>query len=57
MFGKLFDDVIGVASDAAKIAVAPIAIAATVTRAATKPIADVAKDVVDDVREGLNELK
>lgn len=47
MFGSL----IGIVSDAVKIAAAPIEIAADVTRAVTKPIAEVAQEVVKEVKD------
>lgn len=49
MLGSLF----GIVTDVAKVVVAPVAIAAEVTRAVTKPIADGAEAVVEEVKEAL----
>lgn len=47
----MFKSLIGIVEDCAKIVIAPVAIAADVTRAVTKPIADVATDTVNGMRE------
>jgi hypothetical protein len=57
MFGKMFEDVVGVAADIAKVAIAPVAIAATVTREVTKPVADAVQDAAEAVQEGLVDKK
>ena len=49
MFGSLF----GVVSDVAKIAVAPVVIAADVTRAVTKPVADEVTSMVKSIQKDL----
>jgi len=51
MFGSLF----GIVEDVVKIAVAPVEIAASVVRAATKPIAEVAEELAKDVKRGLSD--
>lgn len=50
----MFKSLLGIMSDAAKIATAPIEIALDVTRAATKPIAEVAEELVEDVKGALD---
>lgn len=47
----MFKSLFGVVSDVAKIAIAPIEIAADVTRAVTKPIADVAEEAVKEIKD------
>ena len=47
MFGSL----LGIASDFAKVAIAPVSIAADLARAVTKPIADVATDLAKEVKK------
>lgn len=49
MFGSLF----GVAIDLVKIAAAPVEIALDVTRAVTKPVADVAQEAVKEIKKDL----
>ena len=49
MFGKLFDVVV----DVARVVTAPVEIAVDVVAAVTKPIAEVAQDVVDTVKDEL----
>jgi hypothetical protein len=49
MFGSLF----GIATDLVKIAVAPIVVAADVTRAVTKPIADEVESAVKTIQKDL----
>jgi hypothetical protein len=51
MFGKLFEDVVGVVTDAAKVVVAPVAAAASVAREITKPVADVATEVAETIQD------
>jgi len=47
MFGSLFNAI----TDVAKIVVAPVEIAAGVTRAVTKPLAEAAGELVKDVKK------
>lgn len=47
----MFKSLLGLASDVATIATTPIRIAADVTRAVTKPLADAAKETADAVEE------
>lgn len=49
MFGKLLKAAAGIGSDVASVAVAPVAIAASVAREITKPVADAARDTVEAV--------
>lgn len=49
MFGDLFDTASDIFNDVTDIVSAPIKVTAHVTRAGTKPIADVANEVVDTV--------
>ncbi len=51
----MFKSIFGIVEDVVKVATAPIEIAADVTRAVTKPIADVAQEVVKDVKEELTD--
>jgi len=48
MFGSLFD----LAEDVCDIVSAPVEIVAETARVVTKPIADVAKEVVEEVKTG-----
>ncbi len=45
----------GLLGDALKIAAAPIQVAADVTRAVTKPLADAAQQVAKDVKDELHD--
>lgn len=47
MFKSLFD----LAQDVVDIATAPVKIAVDLTRAAVKPMADMAREVVDEIKE------
>lgn len=47
MFGNLFE----LATNVVKIAVAPVEIVASVANAAIKPIAELTKEVVDEVKD------
>jgi hypothetical protein len=47
MFGSLF----GLVEDVVKVAVAPVSIAADVTRCVTKPVADFATEIAQDVKD------
>ena len=47
----MFKSLIGIVTDVVTIAAAPIEIAADLTRAATKPIAEAAKEIVADIKE------
>lgn len=47
MFNSLFN----LAGDALKIVAAPVEIAADLARVVTKPVADIADDVVDSVKD------
>lgn len=49
MFGSL----IGIVSDVAKIAVAPIVVAAEVTRSVTKPVAEEVTSAVKSIKQDL----
>lgn len=53
MFGNMLGSLVGVASDVVKIATAPVEIALDVTRAVTKPIADVAQEAVKEIKKDL----
>lgn len=50
MFGGLIKDVLGIAGDVVKVVSAPVSVAVSATRAATKPIGDAMSDVAEDVR-------
>ncbi len=52
MFG-LLNDVIGLATDVAKVAIAPVEVVASVARAVTKPVAELAEDMVKAARDEL----
>ena len=52
---ELIGGLVGLATDVAKVAVAPVEIAVEVARAVTKPVADFSGDVVDAVRESLDD--
>lgn len=53
----MLDSLFGIARDVAKIATAPVSIAAEVTRTVTKPLADVAQAAADEVSEVARELR
>jgi hypothetical protein len=55
MFGELFKTIGSIAEDTVKIGLAPIQIAAQVTHSVTRPIAKIADEIVEDVKEELNE--
>lgn len=52
MFG-LFDSVLELASNTAKIVVTPVAVAADVLNAAVKPLAEVAEDLAKDIHSAI----
>lgn len=52
MFGSLF----GVVTDVAKIALAPVAIAADLTRVVTKPVADLTEEVAKEVKQATKDV-
>lgn len=47
----MIKSLLGVVTDVAKIAAAPVEIAADVTRAVTKPVADLSEEAVKEVKE------
>ena len=47
----MFKSLVGIVSDVVTVAVAPIEIAADLTRVVTKPMAEAAKEIADDVKE------
>lgn len=49
MFG--LGSLLGVVSDVARIAVAPVAVTADLTRAVTKPVADAVEEVVETIKK------
>lgn len=49
----MFKSLMGVVGDAVKIVAAPVEIALDVTRAVTKPIADVAQEAVKEIKKDL----
>lgn len=56
MFGFLSDivsPIAGVVGDVARVVATPVVVAAEVTRAATKPVADTFEDLAKDVRDAL----
>jgi hypothetical protein len=53
MFGSMLNSLVGVASDVVKVVAAPVEIALDVTRAVTKPIADVAQEAVKEIKKDL----
>ena len=52
MFG-LLKSVVDLGSDVVKVAVAPVEIAVDVTKAVIKPVAEVATDIVEEVKDTL----
>ncbi len=52
----MFKSLFGVVGDVVKIAVAPVEIAAGLTRVVTKPVADLAEDAVDGVRDAIDDV-
>lgn len=51
MFGKLINDLVGATTDVAKVAAAPVAVAALVAREVTKPVAEIVEDAITAVRD------
>ncbi|QDP49872.1 hypothetical protein [uncultured Marinobacter sp.] len=47
----MLGSILGIVEDVAKIAIAPVKIAADMTRTVTKPMADAAVDAADSVEE------
>lgn len=47
----MFKSLIGIVTDVAKVAIAPVEVALDVTRTITKPMADVAEEVVKEVKD------
>lgn len=46
-----FDDIAGLVGDVVKVAAAPVQVVASVARAVTKPIAEVAEVIVEEVKD------
>lgn len=55
MLGSLLKSTLGAVGDVAKVVIAPVAIAADVTRAVTKPLAEVVEEVAEDIHETLRD--
>ena len=53
---RMFKSLMDVASDVVKIAAAPVEIAADVTHAVTKPLADAAQEVTKEVKSVTKEI-
>lgn len=53
----MFKSLIGIVEDVAKIAIAPVSIAADITRTVTKPLADAAEAVADEVGDLTKDLR
>jgi hypothetical protein len=53
----MLDSLFGLATDVVKIAAAPVKIATDVTRAVTKPLADVATEIADEVERETRDLR
>lgn len=51
----LFKSVFGLASDAVKIVLAPVQVAVDLTRAVTKPVADLAQDTAKELGKTLSD--
>ena len=51
----MFKSLIGIVTDVAKVAVAPVEIALDVTRAATQPVAEAAEEIVKEVKKELGQ--
>jgi hypothetical protein len=51
MFGSIFESLGNVVSSTVKVVVAPVAVTATLVEAAVKPLAEVADDLVKDVKD------
>jgi len=52
----MFKSLLGVVTDVAKVAAAPVEIAADVTRVVTKPVADAAESIRGEVKETTKEI-
>ena len=55
MFGDILKSVVEVTSDVVKVVAAPVEIALDVTKAVVKPIAEVAEEIVKDVKDSLDQ--
>lgn len=53
----MFKPLFGIVEDVARIALTPVEIAADLTRAVTKPIADVAEEAARDVKDMTRDLR
>lgn len=53
----MFKSLLGIVEDVAKIAIAPVKIAADLTRTVTKPVADAAEAVAKEVEEVTKEVR
>lgn len=47
----MLSSLLGIVTDVAKVAIAPVEIAVELTRAVTKPVADAATELVKDVKD------
>lgn len=52
----MFKSLFGLVEDVAKIVTTPTEVALDVTRASTKPIADMAADLTKEIKNGLKDL-
>lgn len=52
----MFKSLFGLTKDIADIAIAPVEIAIDVTRAVTKPIADLSREAVEEVKEATKDI-
>tara|TARA_Y100000815_G_scaffold269422_1_gene292134 strand:- start:72 stop:269 length:198 start_codon:yes stop_codon:yes gene_type:complete len=52
----IFKSLAGVADDVLKTALAPVEVAADMTRIVTKPIADAAEQITEDVKEASKDI-
>lgn len=47
----IFDSILGITKDVVDVVKAPVEIAIDVTREVTKPVADAAKEIVEEVKD------
>ena len=53
MFNELFKSVVGITESVATVVLAPVSVVVEVADAALKPVAEVAKDLADDIKSAV----
>ena len=53
VFNELFKSVVGITESVATVVLAPVSVVVEVADAALKPVAEVAKDLADDIKSAV----